>query len=94
MWSFLHPVRRVCHGKILRLILAADATVLWSDNVWASTNKSEAIHVTALNVWFVDLPTEKCPSGAVLEFTFFWKKAGHWEGGNYSVAVGKPGHGK
>jgi glucoamylase len=94
MWSFLHPVRRVCHGKILRLILAADATVLWSDNVWASTNKSEAIHVGALNVWFADLPTEKCPSGAALEFTFFWKKAGHWEGGNYSVAVGKPGHGK
>jgi hypothetical protein len=38
-------------------------------------------------VWFVDLPTEKCPDGSVIEFTFFWEEARHWEGRNYSVAI-------
>jgi len=26
----------------------------------------------------------------VIEFTFFWKEAGRWEGRNYSVAVSGP----
>jgi len=44
----------------------------------------------ALNLWFADLPTEKCPDGAVIEFTFFWKQDQRWEGRNYSVVVGRP----
>jgi glucoamylase len=87
MWSARHSIRRMSHGKILRLIVAADATVVWSINGWASTNKTDATHISALNLWFADLPTEKCSDGSVIEFTFFWKKDQRWEGKNYSVAV-------
>ena len=86
IWSFRHPLRRMPPGKILRLIVAADATVVWSADDWASTNRADTTHISALNVWFADLPTEDCPDGSVIEFTFFWKEAQRWEGRNYSVA--------
>ena len=44
-------------------------------------------HNSALNVWFADLPTERCSDGAVIEFTFFWKEAQRSENRNYSVKV-------
>ena len=90
MWSARHPIRRVPPGRILRLIVAADATIVWSANHWASTNKMDATPVSALNLWFADLPTEGCPEGSVIQFTFFWKEAQRWEGRNYSVAVSGP----
>ncbi|HEY5282448.1 MAG TPA: hypothetical protein VIM14_06640 [Polyangia bacterium] len=37
--------------------------------------------------WFADLSTEQCAAGSSIEFTFFWKQAGRWEGKNYSVVV-------
>jgi glucoamylase len=77
-------------GQILRLIVAADATIIWSANGWASTNQADATLISALNVWFADLPTEVCPDGSVIEFTFFWKEAQCWDGRNYSVAISEP----
>src|SRR4029077_11784049 len=66
IWSFRHPLGRMSAGKHLRLILAADATVDWSADKWASTNRVDAAHSSAVNVWFADLPTEGCPEGAVI----------------------------
>lgn len=87
MWSARHSIRRMPSGQILRLIVKADAAVVWSANGWASTNQANAILVSALDVWFADLPTGDCPDGSEIEFTFFWKETGRWEGRNYSVAV-------
>jgi len=87
IWSAHHSIRRMSHGKILRLIVAAEATIVWSADNWTSTNKMETTPVSALNVWFADLPTTKCLVGSVIEFTFFWKKNQRWEDKNYSVAV-------
>ena len=90
IWSFRHQLRRMSQGKILRIIVAVDATIVWSANDWASTNKADMTNNGALNLWFADLPTENCPGGLVIEFTFFWKEAQRWEGRNYSVAVSGP----
>ncbi|HEY5037815.1 MAG TPA: glucoamylase, partial [bacterium] len=87
MWSARHPICRMAPGQILRLILAADANIVWSADGWANTNKMEAVHVKGLDLWFADLPTEGRLEGSVIEFTFFWKEAQRWEGKNYSVAV-------
>jgi glucoamylase len=87
MWSHRHSIRHMPSGQILRLIVAAEATVIWSANAWAGTNKVETSQVSALGLWFADLPTENCPTGSVIEFTFFWNAAGRWEGANYPVAV-------
>ena len=90
IWSFRHQLRRMSQGKILRIIVAVDATIVWSANDWASTNRADMTNNSALNLWFADLPTENCPGGLVIEFTFFWKEAQRWEGRNYSVAVSGP----
>src|ERR1035438_6059821 len=90
IWSFRHPLRRISPGKILRLIVAAEATVAWSADNWASTNRLDTTHNSALNVWSADLSTEGCPDGVVIAFTFFWKVAQRQEDRNYSVAVSGP----
>jgi glucoamylase len=89
IWTFRHPLRRMAYGKTLRIIVATDATIVWSANDWASTNKAETAHIGALNVWYVDLPTVACPDGSTIQFTFFWKEAQRWEGRNYSVAISR-----
>jgi glucoamylase len=90
IWTFRHQLRRMPHGKILRIIVAAGATVVWSANDWTSTTKADMTDDTALSLWFADLPTENCPGGSAIEFTFFWKAAQRWEGRNYSVVVSEP----
>ena len=44
IWTLRHPLRRVSRGKILRIILAAEATIVWSTDGWARTNKTETGH--------------------------------------------------
>jgi glucoamylase len=90
IWSFRHPSRRMWPGKILRIIVTAEATIVWSADNWASTNSVDTTNDSTLNLWFGDLPTENCPNGVVIEFTFFWKQDQRWEGRNYSVVVGGP----
>ena len=74
-------------GKILRLTLSAEATVVWSDDYWKNARKLETVSVVALGLWFADFPTKTMPDGSVIEFTLFWKEAQRWEGRNYSVKV-------
>jgi glucoamylase len=90
IWSFRHQLRRMPHGKILRIILAEEATVVWSCDHWTTTNKLEAGEVGALDLCFTDIPTRAMPADLVVEFTFFWKKDQRWEGKNYSVTVSAP----
>jgi glucoamylase len=90
IWGFRYPIRHMSLGKTLRIIVAAEATIVWSDDQWANTHNSETIRVALPNLWFADLPTDKLPDGSVIEFTFLWKEAQRWEGRNFSVAVTKP----
>jgi glucoamylase len=87
IWSAHHPIAHIPSGQILRLVVAVEATVTWSSDGWASTHKTAATRVGELDMWFADLPTEGCPAGALIEFTFFWEAAGHWEGRNCAVAI-------
>lgn len=90
IWSFRHPLRGMPLGKILRIIVTAEAAIVWSANNWATTNRVDTTNNSTLDLWFVDIPTEKRPDGAVIEFTFFWKQDQRWEGRNYSVVVSGP----
>jgi len=90
IWSRRHPLRHMAPGKLLRLIVTAEATVVWSADAWATTHTADAINDRTLQLWFADLPTEKYPEGATIEFTLFWKQDRRWEGTNFSVAVGEP----
>jgi glucoamylase len=90
IWNLRHQLRRMPRGKILRIVLATEATIVWSADCWTNTNKLETTSVNPLNLWFADFPTKTMPAGSVIEFTFFWKNEQRWEGRNYSVVVGEP----
>jgi len=87
IWSIRHPLRLVPRGKILRIIVAAEATILWSTNDWARTQRLETSHESELNLWFADFPTAEWPQGSAFAFTFFWKPDQRWEGRNWQVNI-------
>jgi glucoamylase len=87
IWSLRHPLRRVSRGRILRIILAREAIIVWSTDTWARTNESYTSHESSLNLWFADLPTLEWPNGSVLTFTCFWQRDRRWEGRNWQVSV-------
>jgi glucoamylase len=87
IWSFRHQLRRIPHQKTLRIIVGAPATVVWSADSWATTNRSDTLACPGLNLQFVDLPTNTLASGRVVEFTFFWTADQRWEGRNWQIAI-------
>jgi hypothetical protein len=87
MWSLRHPVRRVSRGKILRIILAAEATIASSTDNWARSKQSQTIHQCELDLWFADFPTADTPPGSALTFTLFWKRDRRWEDRNWQVSI-------
>lgn len=90
IWTFRHPLRRMLPGKGLRIIVTAEAAIVWSANDWAGTHSVDTTTDSTLNLWFADLPVENCPAEAAIEFTFFWKQDQRWEGRNYSVVLSGP----
>jgi glucoamylase len=87
IWTLRHPIRRIPQGKTLRIILPADAVIVWTTDNWKRSNESEANHVDDLNLWFLDLPTAELAGESQVEFTFFWKREKTWEGRNFRVEV-------
>ncbi|HEY2680754.1 MAG TPA: glycoside hydrolase family 15 protein [Candidatus Udaeobacter sp.] len=87
IWTLRHSLRRVSRGKILRIILAVEATIVWSTDNWARTNKAETIHQDGLNLWFADFPTADLPHGSAFAFTFFGKRDQRWEDRRWQVDV-------
>ena len=77
----------MAHGKILRIILAAEATIVWSTDAWARTNQLDTTHESELNLWFADFLTADWPGDSVITFTCFWKREQRWEGQNWQVSV-------
>jgi glucoamylase len=87
IWSLRHPARRILQGKTFRLILAIEATVIWSTDNWTHVHESQTLHQTELNLWFCDLPTAKLPAGTTVEFTLLWTHEARWHGHNWQVNV-------
>jgi glucoamylase len=87
IWSLRHPLRRVVHGKILRLILAEEATVVWTIDGWQRSEQRPAMPQRELNLWFADFPTASWPADSVFAFTLFWKREQRWEGRNWQIAI-------
>ena len=87
MWTLRYPMRRMPHGKILRIILAEEASITWTIDNWHRTNKSQTLHQDTLNLWFADFPTTEWPVGSVFVFTIFWERDQRWENRNWQVTV-------
>ena len=87
IWTLRHPLGRVSHGKILRIILDAEATIVWATDNWVGTNQSQTIHQSELDLWFADFPTADIPPGSVLAFTLFWKRDQRSEDRNWQINI-------
>jgi glucoamylase len=87
IWSLRHPLRHMSRGKILRIILAAEATIVWSTDDWAHTNTTDTMPVSGLNLWFADFPTAEWTDSSAITFTCLWKRDQHWEGRNWQVSL-------
>jgi len=74
-------------GKILRIILADEASITWSTDNWQRTNKSETQYLERLNLWFADFPTTEWPVRSVFVFTIFWERDHRWENRNWQISV-------
>jgi hypothetical protein len=75
------------HGKILRIVLPEEATIVWSTDDWTRTKQSDMTHESELDLWFADFPTAKWPGGSVMTFTCFWKREQRWQGTNWNVSA-------
>jgi glucoamylase len=87
IWSLCHPLRQLPCGKTLRIILSAEATIVWSADGWARTNTVDTTQESGLNLWFADFPTADWTPGSTLEFTFYWKHEQRWQGQNRRVNI-------
>ena len=87
MWTMRHQIRRVPRGKTLRVILAREASMVWTDDGWAQNHQKETQICAGLNLWYADFATENLREGAELEFTFFWKSSLQWEGRNFKITI-------
>jgi glucoamylase len=87
IWSFRYQLRHMPPQKTLRIIVGAEAIVVWSADSWTTTNKSETITVGGLAVFFVDLPTAVLTRGRLIQFTFYWTEGQRWEGKNWQITI-------
>ena len=87
IWTLRYPLRRTPRGKVLRMILATEAAIVWSIDAWARTNKSETVHEGGLDLWVADFPTMDWKIGTVFTFTFFWNREQRWQGQNWQISI-------
>ncbi len=87
IWSLRHQLQRMPQGKILRIILASEATVIWSRNNWARAHHTDMSHEDGINLWFLDFETAEWSSGSEFAFTLFWKNDHRWEGRNWQIRI-------
>ncbi len=85
-WRFNNKIRTMPCGKGLRILLMDAALVHWSVDGWKTVTDT-ASQESGWNLQFVDLPSEKLPSGSRIMFTFYWKNASRWEEHDYYVAI-------
>jgi glucoamylase len=86
IWRFNHKVKNIPLGKTLRIEVLSPAEIHWSTNNWRDVQVSQT-QDTGLDLFYVDLPTRRMPSGARLVFTIYWLDQDRWEGKDYRVEI-------
>jgi glucoamylase len=85
-WRYNHKIQSIPSGKILRIELAARASIHWSDDDW-KTIQDTVTTDTGLGIHWVDLPVMAVGEGGQIKFTFHWMDADHWEGQDFVVSI-------
>jgi len=85
IWRFDNGVKTLIKGKILRIETLAKCNVLWTDDNWKTTFRTEAKDLN-FGLFTTDIKP-KNEEVTTIQFTFYWNQANKWEGKNYSVSV-------
>ena len=87
VWRFSWHCKNIPKNKNLRIEVMAAALVHWSTDNW-KTSKDIETRDTNLGIHVADIDLKKAGSEEI-QFTFFWKKANHWENKNYHIPISK-----
>ncbi len=85
-WRFDQRFRMLPAGHDLEIELQSPAIVHWTTNQWDTTRDTRT-REAGLNVHAAQLDTAELPSGTRIQFTFYWPRAGRWEGEDFEVRV-------
>jgi glucoamylase len=85
-WRFNHRVRTIPEGRGLRVETLVPSLVHWSTDGWRTVHDTQA-RDTGLGEYVIDLPTEKLPAGARIDFTFYWPEVDRWEHTDFFVII-------
>jgi glucoamylase len=85
-WRFNDKRRTMPAGKILRIETTAPMMVHWTGDSWRTANDVEGIDTT-LGIWYADLDASTVPTGAEVQFTFYWPGGCRWEGKDFVVSI-------
>jgi glucoamylase len=85
VWRFSWPCENIPKNKKLRIEVMAEAVVHWSLDNWKTAKETET-HDTKLGIHVADMDLKKADSEEI-QFTFFWKKANHWENKNFKIPI-------
>jgi len=85
VWRFSWPCTVIPKGKNLRIETEAEAMVRWSADRWKTIQDTDTWD-TRLGIYVADIELKETETDKIY-FTFFWKKANHWENQNFSIGV-------
>jgi glucoamylase len=86
VWRFNQKARSMTSGSMLRIEVAAAASVHWSGDGW-NTRRDTPTLDSGLGIHFADLDTAALEAGAEVLFTFYWLAGERWEGADWRVAI-------
>ncbi len=81
-WLPKHPIRLAEKGLTLRICAPESFRLRWSANDWDSWQDSDS-KPTGIGSQYFDIAASEFATH--VEFTFFWKERGRWEGQNHRV---------
>lgn len=85
VWRFSWPCKNIPNSKNLRIEVQAEATIHWTIDKWKTTQNVDT-RDTKLGIHVADIELEKTNAREIY-FTFFWKKANHWENKNFRIPI-------
>ncbi|MGI8950841.1 MAG: glycoside hydrolase family 15 protein [Chitinophagaceae bacterium] len=83
IWRFNNQVKTISSKKTLRIEVAEEAVIHWTDDNWQTIKEVPATD-KSIGIFVADLHIEN-EKGNHIEFTFYWTKASKWEGTNFVV---------
>jgi glucoamylase len=86
IWNFDRQLQTMQAGKRLRIPLKIAFSLRWSVDNWSTFTDTQSAE-TAVDIYYVDLPTNQNDAGSLVQFTFYWTDSQRWEGQNYSVRL-------